>query len=71
MGCGCGKAKRTTATAAPTQLQAAAFERGVARSKVMFVVTAAGEESVFYTLREARVFAEQQGVRVESRRMTV
>jgi hypothetical protein len=37
----------------------------------MFVVTAAGEESVFYTLREARVFAEQQGVRVESRRMTV
>ena len=72
MGCGCGKAKqRTTATAAPTQLGAATFERGVQRSKVMFVVTGAEGDSVFYTLREARVFAEELGVRVESRRIEV
>jgi hypothetical protein len=37
----------------------------------MFVVTGADGESVFYTLREARVFAEEQGVRVESRRIAV
>lgn len=70
MGCGCGKAKqRTTTTSA--QPNVATFERGVQRSKIMFVVTGAEGESVFYTLREARVFAEELGVRVESRRMTV
>jgi hypothetical protein len=37
----------------------------------MFVVAGADGESVFYTLREARVFAEELGVRVESRRMAV
>lgn len=70
MGCGCGKPKRQAA-AATTGPGVAAFERGVQRSKIMFVVTGADGESVFYTLREARVFAEEQGVRVESRRIAV
>ncbi len=69
MGCGCGKQRRrATATA---ESPSAAFERGVQRSKVMFVVTAAEVESVFYTLREARVFAEGLGLRVETRRVPV
>lgn len=71
MGCGCGKPKRQAAAAATTGPGVAAFERGVQRSKVMFVVTAGEVESVFYTLREARVFAEELGVRVESRRIAV
>ena len=70
MGCGCGTTKQRAAAAA-TGPGVAAFERGVQRSKIMFVVAGADGESVFYTLREARVFAEEQGVRVESRRMTV
>lgn len=70
MGCGCGKTKQRAAAAA-TGPGVAAFERGVQRSKIMFVVTGADGESVFYTLREARVFAEEQGVRVESRRIAV
>ena len=69
MGCGCGKQSRKSP--APTGQPTAAFERGVQRSKVMFVVAGADGESVFYTLREARVFAEELGVRVESRRMAV
>jgi hypothetical protein len=68
MGCGCGKAKRQAVTTGPGP---AAFERGVQRSKIMFVVAGADGESVFYTLREARVFAEEQGVQVESRRIAV
>ena len=72
MGCGCGKPKRAaTGATAKAGLAVAAFERGVQRSKIMFVVTGADGESVFYTLREARVFAEEQGVRVESRRIAV
>ncbi len=69
MGCGCGKQRPRTAAAATSPSEA--FERGVQRSKVMFVVTAAEVESVFYTLREARVFAEGLGLRVETRRMSV
>lgn len=70
MGCGCGKAKRQAA-AVTTGPGPAAFERGVQRSKIMFVVAGADGETVFYTLREARVFAEEHGVRVESRRIAV
>ena len=69
MGCGCGKARRPSAASSDASLPQ--VERGVQRSKINFVVTVAGEESAFFTIREARVFAEEHGVKVETRRMSL
>ena len=69
MGCGCGKARKQSARSSSGS--APPVERGVQRSKINFVVTVEGEESAFFTIREARVFAEEHGVKVETRRMSL
>jgi hypothetical protein len=69
MGCGCGKARKQSARSSSGS--ALPVERGVQRSKINFVVTVGDEESTFFTIRQARVFAELHGVKVETRRMSL
>jgi len=69
MGCGCGK--RQGGTTPRSDGHSAPSQRGVQRSKMKFVVSVTGEESEFLTLREARVFADKYGSKVETRRVAL
>lgn len=70
MACGCRSGRRS-AQVSGVEDAVAGGRRGVQRSRVEFVVLAAGVERVFGSLREARVVADRDGGQVVPRRVAL